>query len=141
MRPGIQTFLDAAGDAACYALDIIQIAERELGGEIDPVAALEDGIEHGYIRYDWDNPGADDAWFVDAPHRFLALLTGDEWTVSKEAADYRPRPGEHVVERWERQKTGTTTSHFRLPDWDSLRDSQTVKYGRLVSTRVFRKAP
>jgi hypothetical protein len=140
MRSGIQSFLLSAGEAACYALDIIQIAERELGGELDPIAALEDGIEHGYIRYRWDDPRHPDNWYVDFPASFLALLIGEEWSVSKEGPDYRPRPGEHVVQRWERQTTAGTIGHFRLPDWDSLVDSRTVRDGRVVSTRVFRRA-
>jgi hypothetical protein len=43
------------------------------------------------------------------------------------------------VDRWERVRTGAVTGHFRLPDWDSLHDSQTVKYGKIVSRRVFRR--
>jgi len=139
VRPGIQTFLERAGESSCYALDIIQIAEREIGGPIDPVRALEDGIEHGFIRYNWDNPADEWNFFVDYPDHFLSLLAGGVWRVSKEAGDYLPHPGERVVERWERVKTGATIGHFKLPDWDSLFDSQTVKYGKLVSTRVFRK--
>jgi len=140
IRPGIQTFLDSAGDAACYALTIIKIAEREIGGHIDVVSALEDGIERGFIRFNWENHDDGDNFFIDFPDAFLELLTGGPWSVHYGPADYQARPGEYVVLRYERKTTSGTYSHFRLSDWDSLADSQTVKYGQVVSTRVFRRA-
>jgi hypothetical protein len=33
MKPGIQTLLGEAGEAACYALGILEIAERAGGAE------------------------------------------------------------------------------------------------------------
>ena len=139
MRPGIQTFLDEAGDAACYSLCIIKIAERELGGEIQPLDALTDGINRGFVYYNWEDKNDNDNFFNNVPNEFLSLMAGGTWTVTKERADYRAKPGEHVVERWERTTPKGSTNHFKLPDWDSLVDSQTVKFGRIVSTRVFRK--
>jgi hypothetical protein len=139
MRVGIQSFLLSAGESSCYALDIIRIGEMELGGDIPVIEALTDGIKKGCIYYNWENSEDNDNFYVGDPGRFLSLLAGGKWVVTKEGPDYQPRPGEHVVQRWERQKTGTTIGHFRLPNWDSLADSKTVKFGRLISTRVFRK--
>ena len=44
MKPEIQTFLSEAGEAACYALDIIQIASELTGRNIEPLEMLELGI-------------------------------------------------------------------------------------------------
>jgi hypothetical protein len=67
------------------------------------------------------------------------MFTGGRWSVEKTGPEYRPSPGEYVVDYWERTKTGAVIGHFRLPDWDSLHDSMTVRYGKIVSKRVFRR--
>ena len=143
MKQGIQTFFDEAGDAMCYAIDIVELARRIKGQSEDDaniVADLERGIAAGHIHYSWDNPDDSDNFFVTDPSAFLSSLTGQKWTVRKEDAAYFPRPGELIVQRWERQVTGQTIGHFRLPDWDSLIDSKTVKLGKIVSLRVFAPA-
>jgi hypothetical protein len=139
MRKGIQTFMAEAGEAACYALDIIVIAEQITGRYIDPTDALYRGIDLGHIYYNEKDPDDNNNFFVEDPAGFLSLLSWGRWTVEKAAADYQPREGEYVVERWERARTGAVTGHFRLPDWDSLADSKTVRYGKIVSKRVFRR--
>lgn len=140
MRQGIQTFMAEAGESACYALDIVKIAERVTGKEIDPLAALYGAISSGFIHYNESDQNDNDNLFVRDPAAFLSSLTGSRWTVEKAGSDYQARPGEYVVDRWERVRTGTVIGHFRLPDWDSLADSQTVKYGKIASKRVFRRA-
>jgi hypothetical protein len=141
MRSGIQTLLGEAGEAACYALDILEIAEREMRGgqKLDPVDALYLGIDRGYIYYNEKDPNDNDNFFVKDPAAFLAMFAGGRWTVEKAGPDYVPVRGEYVVDRWERVKTGAVIGHFRLPDWDSLHDSMTVRYGKIVSKRVFRR--
>jgi hypothetical protein len=140
MKPGIQTFLSEAGEAACYALDIMKIVEREcLYGGIGVVNALSVGIDQGFIYYNEKDPNDSNNFFVKDPAAFLGMFAPGRWTVEKAGPDYVPARGEYVVERWERVRTGAVIDHFRLPDWDSLVNSQTVKYGKLVSKRVFRR--
>ena len=139
MKPGIQTLLGEAGEAACYALDVIEIAERVIGIDFDVVLAMYRGIDRGYIHYNEKDPNDNDNFFVENPPAFLSMLAGGRWTVEKTGPNYLPSPGEYVVDRWERIKTGTVIGHFRLPDWDSLSDSMTVRCGKIVSKRVFRR--
>jgi hypothetical protein len=110
------------------------------GRKLDTVDALYQGIERGYIYYNENDTNDNGNFFVENPAALLALFAGGRWAVEKAGPDYIPARGEYVVDRWERVKTGTVTGHFRLPDWDSLRDSQTVRYGKIVSKRVFRRA-
>jgi len=140
MKEAIQTFMAEIGESACYALDIIKIAETYSRREFDPLLALQRGIDLGYIKYDPINPNSNDNFYVEEPASFLGLLTGELWSVTKEPADYKWGHDEFVVERWERTKGQVTISHFRLPSWDSLFNSQTVKFGKLASLRVFRRA-
>jgi hypothetical protein len=139
MLPGIQSLFIEAGEAACYALDILEIAERVQGKKIDTIATLCMGIERGYIYYNGRDPNDSNNFFVQNPPALLSMIAGGKWTVEKTGPDYTPKPGEYVVDRWERVKTGTIIGHFRLPDWDSLQDSMTVRYGKIVSKRVFRR--
>jgi hypothetical protein len=136
---GIQTFIEEAGEAGCYALDIMKLAERITSAKFDPLEQLRNCINRGLIYYNEKDQNDNKNFFVEDPAGILVLLTGRKWEVTKEEPGYVPRPGEYIVERWERSKTGAVIGHFRLPDWDSLADSQTVKYGKRVSLRVFRR--
>jgi hypothetical protein len=136
MKQGMQTFFSEAGEAACYALALVNVAEEYLGHEIDADAALLAGIDKGYIHYSWGNPDDNDNFFVGNPAGLLGDLTGRPWTVRKEAANYSPRPREFIIDRWERVKTGAVIGHFRRPQWDSLVNSVTVRCGTIVSLRV-----
>jgi hypothetical protein len=139
MKQGIQTLLSEAGEAACYALDIIEIAERVTGKNVEPVDALQEGIARGFIHYNETDPADNDNFYVSDPGAFLSMMTSTRWNVRKEGPEYTGASGEYVVDRWERVKTGGIIAHFRLPDWDSLADSQTVRYGKIASKRVFKR--
>ena len=137
--PGIQTFFKDAGEASCYALCIIKLAERITGKHIEPIDALLKGIEPRSIYYNYKAPDDPNNFFVNDPAAFLRLLTGKRVTVRKsDDTNYMPGLNEYIVERWERPTPKMIYSHFKLPDWDSLRNSQTVKLGKRVSLRIFR---
>jgi hypothetical protein len=93
----------------------------------------------GFIYYNEHSQRDNDNFYVTNPAAFLGALTGARWAVAHAGASYQELPGEYIVDRWERSRTGVTTAHFRLPDWDSLTDSQSVKYGNIASKRVFRR--
>jgi hypothetical protein len=137
--PEIQTFFQEAGEAACYALCIAKIVEKMTGKAVEPLEALLGGIERKFIHYNWGDPDDPDNFYVYDAEKFIGLLTGKRVTVIKtDNVNYRPASNEYVVERWERPTPKLVYSHFRLSDWDSLHNSQTVKYGKLVSLRIFR---
>ena len=139
--PEIQTFFQEAGEATCYAFCIAKLAEKITGKVIEPIDALLSGIERKFIYYNRENPEDPDNFYVDNAEQFLSLLTGKRVTVIKtNNVTYNPASNEYIAERWERPTPKMVYSHFRLPDWDSLHDSQTVKYGKLVSLRVFKVA-
>lgn len=141
MKAGIQTFLQEAGEAACYALSIIKIAEEVLDKELPVVESLLIGIDKGYIHYTWDNPNDNDNFFVSEPALFLSELIGRQVRIRRiegaEVANWHAKDNEYTVQCWQRNKTGTVITHFRRPTWDSLVNSVTVRLGKLVSLRVF----
>ena len=120
-------------------MDIIKLAEMQTGKEFGVIETLTLCIDKGFIYYNFNNQNDDNNFFVKNPDKMLTFLTDIAWSVSKEPATYRLALGEWEIDRWERVKTGVTTGHFRLPEWDSLQDSQTVKFGNLASKRIFRK--
>jgi hypothetical protein len=139
MKAGIQTMMQEAGESACYALDIIEIAERIRKSSINPIQALYKAFDLGYIYYNAQDPNDNNNFFVKNPAAFLSDMTSQKWEVEKVPAAYMDKDGEYVVDYWERQATGKTIGHFRLHDWDPLMSSLTVRYGKLVSRRVFRR--
>ena len=133
MKKGIQSFFLAAGKNGCYCFCIIKIAERILKAELDPQSALQAGIDNKFIRVNEKNYSQGDNFYVLEPAKFLTYLSGWKCDVKKENPEYKAKQGETVVECWE----CNGRVHFRLPDWDPLENSQTVKYGKVKSLRVF----
>jgi hypothetical protein len=136
MKPGIQTVLQEAGEAACYALCLGDVAQEHLGCELTACTVLDAAIEGKYVHYDPNNSDDNDNFYVEYPAGLLGALTGEVWDVRKESADYTALPGEYVIERWERVKTGAVIGHFKRPNWNSLVRSATVEFGKLVSLRI-----
>lgn len=144
MRSGIQTILAEAGEAACYTLCLGKVAEKWIRDNLnheytqDTCQVVLTGIDSGAVYYDEDTPDNNNNFFVERPEELLRLLTGASWEVFKADAGYVPKPGEYAIQRWERTKTGAVLGHFRLRDWDPVRDSATVRLGAIVSQRICR---
>ena len=79
--------------------------------------------------------------YVKDPVAVARLVGGGKWDVTHAEAVYRPLASEWEVLRYERVADGTTYSHFVLPNWDPLGDSQTRLKGKLKSKRIFRRLP
>lgn len=138
MKAGVQTLFSEAGEAACLAFCYTDVAQEYLKRELDPCSSLYAGIEFKFIKYNEKDANDNDNFYVDDPEGFLEYLTGIPWEVRKETPDYIPRPGDYVIRRFERIKTGATIAHFNRPLFDSLTDSATVRYGKLASYRICR---
>ncbi len=144
MREGIQTFLAELGEGACLALCICELGKPGLT-EGEAVNLILEGIRRGFIEYDEENRDNPDNCYVADRDGLMKLVTGERgWRSDKENADYRAKPGERVVEGWEwieccRDKA-IKHQHFRLVKWDPIKNSRTVKNGKIESLRVFRRA-
>jgi hypothetical protein len=140
MRQGIQVFLQEAGEAACYALCIVRLAEVVTSKSINALDALEMATDKGWVYYNAADHNDNDNFYVKDPAAFLSSLTGKRWTVTKVPADYQAQKSEYLVDRWERGQVGKITGHFRLPDWDPYPGTLAVRYGARVSRRLFKEA-
>jgi hypothetical protein len=134
--PGVQTFCEEVGEAACYALQLINVCEKRIVKALPILDYLKLGITSGKIAYNWNDKTDNNNFFVNDPAGFITLMTGLKCTVRKEGPDYKAKEGEYVINRWERVTTTKTFCHFASDGFDSLVDSQTVKFGKIASTRV-----
>lgn len=136
-----ESVLKSFGNYSCYFLSIMKLAEDFTGSTFDIFTIITICSSHygangkPWVTFNWDNPDDKANFDVNHPAQVLELLTGIKWSVTKEPATYKPKRGELVVECW---KNGNVT-HFRLKDWDPLKDSLTVRNGKIDSFRVFRR--
>jgi len=144
MRQGVQTFFAELGEAACLALCICELGKPGLS-EGEAVSLILEGMKRGYIIYDENDRSNPNNCFVQNRDGLMNLVSGQQgWTSTKEGPGYCLRPGERLIECWVwEEKLGGKTiahTHFRLPGWDPIKEARTVRYGRLESYRVFRRA-
>jgi hypothetical protein len=82
--------------------------------------------------------------YMKRPELVLEMLAGIQYTIRHDVFDYRPKPDEIMIMRYEAVDTGITYSHFVLCDengnieYDPYGDSKTVRYGQPVSSRIFK---
>lgn len=135
-----QSFMLSAGRYACYALQIVHIAQS-LGIKVNELDALEDGILKGYIYFNEANYEDDGNFFVNDPAGFLSFLTGMKWTMRREGNTYKAKDGEYVINFWAKNDVNNAKGigHFDAPDCHTLQNSVTVQVGKVYSTRVFKR--
>jgi hypothetical protein len=143
LRDGIQQFLQECGESACYALSLISVAQEYLESIkssvcLDIVKSLYDACDVGYIYFNPNNFEDNDNLFVKNPELFLKQMTNKIWTITKnEDINYQKKDNEYLVQRYERIKTGSIIAHFQRDTiFYPIKDSLTVKYGKLVSLRI-----
>lgn len=145
MRPGVQDFLRVAGDEACYAIHIVRLAEVFRNCAIDLIRALEDAIDAKHLYFNWHNYNDPMNFRVDNGAAMLSALTGVRWELVHTGPEYQETSSELAIYKYARSvevKGGTKEyTHFNTADFDSLVASQTVRYGRLVGKRLFRRRP
>lgn len=126
----VQKDLERIGAEGCYFLSVVKAAEEIIGRYVDAYQVYLRAIDMGHMKEDC---------YLVRPEAILSMITGGLWVVTKEGPDYKAKPGEVVVERYERKTTTGTLAHFVLPDYDPYGDSRTRREGNKVSTRVFRR--
>lgn len=138
LRNGIQNLLAEAGESACYAICLIDVAVEYSQKKIDIVNSLISAIDRGYIIYKWEDRNFDDNFWVQYPALFLEMMTGKKWSVTKEPSYYNRKEGDYIICRWERNRTGSVSSHFNRMDFEPYLNSVTVQHGTVKSLRVCR---
>ena len=146
LQDGIQNFCQEIGEAACYALCLLSVAEEynaknQPAREFDFLKLLQKAASGTgadcIIYYNKKDLNDNNNFFVQHPDKLLFLATGKNWVVSKELnTAFKPSSKEFVIKYYERKKTGATIGHFDRDTFHPWEDSVTVKYGQLKSLRV-----
>lgn len=134
---GVQDFCACIGDAACYAIQLIAVAEDMMKRPFPLITSLVRGIQAGCIEFNQKDKNDPDNFYVSDAEEFLRLLTGLHVMVRKvEGNTYIPKSNEWVIDNWKDESRGKLYYHFRSKHFDSLSNSQTVKFGYITSQRV-----
>ncbi len=120
------------GENGCYFISLLRLVNAEYGA----IRVYKQALSLGIIAEDC---------YVENPPRLMELVAGGKWSVEHKPADYQTKPNEFEILRFERKTTTKTFAHFVVGDgqgnveYDPLDDSNTVKYGELVSKRIVRR--
>lgn len=126
------------GECGCYFLSIVEACAKMTKKQPDIIELYNLCIKKRIMREDC---------FMWEPAKLFELLVGGNWTIEKVDGAHRPEPNETVILRYEyKPKPMTIIGHFVLAGsdgsvcFDPYGNSQTVQNGRVVSSRVFRRA-
>ena len=126
MTQGLQnTLIEKMAESGCYFLALCELSERLTGKPVDVLLAAEAAMGAGWIT---------SVFKVMNPDAILHFLTGRKFITSITTEKI---PGTYSIEMWHNDRTGF--DHFRLHDWDSLKDSITVKEGYIKSYRSIKE--
>ena len=123
MKEGIQKTLENIGKYGCGFLCLCHVMGVH---EDDIVARYYEAVEKGFI---------DRECFVKDWSRLATWLCPTWHTVKCEISNLKDRKATFCIEYWYNPKT--KLHHFKLPDWDPLGESVTVKQGMIESYRNF----
>ena len=83
MQNGIQSFYLTMGEEACFFLQILKIAEKKLGINIDPITAAIVCKSKKLIYLNLENFKDENNFLVYDQPGMLNLITGLEWSYEK----------------------------------------------------------
>lgn len=139
----IQSFLKSIGDNGCFFLCLLKTAYDIKGKDFMSLTMIElyrlvDELQlRKLIQVDMKNLKDEDNFFVLNSCELLSQVSGKNIRYKKIQGDelrgYKRKPNCHYIEEWKWK----CYSHFKLPHFDPLQASQTVKNGKIVSLREY----
>ena len=136
MRNGIQSFYLSLGNEACFFLQLLNIAEKYSGHNIDIVTAAWLCSLKNYIYLNWNDLTDKKNFLINANGhaQILELFTGKRWLYTKESPSYKAKKNEYIIDEWQ----NGSFIHFDSDDFHSLQKSNTIEKGKKISRRVFK---
>lgn len=111
----------------CYFLAICELGERIAHRPVDAIETAVVAIKSKWMT---------ESFKVEHPETILEFITDRKFKVS--CPKTKPEGCMFYIEKWHNNRTGF--DHFRLHDWDSLKNSVTVREGYIEDYRVFEEA-
>ena len=122
----IQDLANCVGTDGCYFICLCAVAEKITGKEIDVLRSAWEAIELKLIDYDLKRPRAyKNKMFVFDADKVLEMLGCDGYCIEKVDALPKDYDGYYIV-----RYTLEGSTHFILPDYNSITYSNTVANGR-----------
>ena len=122
----IQDLANCVGTDGCYFICLCAVAEKITGKEIDVLSSAWKAIELKRIDYDLKRPRAyKNKMFVFDADKVLEMLGCDGYYIEKVDALPKDYDGYYIV-----RYTLEGSTHFILPDYNSITYSNTVANGR-----------
>lgn len=134
MRNFLQSYYLSLGEESCFFLQLLNIAEQEIGCNLDPLSIAIICKHKNFIYLNLDNLKDKKNFLIYEHAKILELLTGKKWQYEKAAKTYKAKKNEYVINEYQ---NGSNT-HFDSDNFHSLQDSITIKNGKIVTKRVFR---
>ena len=141
MINNVQSFYESLGKYGCYYLLLLHIgAKKELTTEELYLLSCQ-FHELGWLHFNKKDLSDPDNFFVQSPSNILDVLTERKYTVRKESADYIPQKNEIEILFYalNRENADKGIGHFRMKDYDTLQNSNTVKKGKVYSKRIIKE--
>ena len=131
----IQDLANCVGTDGCYFICLCAIAEKITHKEIDVLRSAWKAIELKLIDYDLKRPRAyKNKMFVFDADKVLEMLGCDGYYIEKVDALPKDYDGYYIV-----RYTLEGSTHFILPDYNSITYSNTVANGRKSKYYLVRK--
>lgn len=140
MINSIQSFYESLGKYGCYYLLLLQIGQRELTAN-DLFFLSCQFHENNFLHFNKNNLADTENFFVKNPAKILEVLTGKKYTVRKEPATYEPKENETEILFYalNQKNADKGIGHFRMKEYDTLQNSNTVKKGKVYSKRIIKE--
>jgi hypothetical protein len=135
----IQRTLSELGESGCTFICEAIIAMRLKGTQFDLIESLYKAIEAKLIYYNERNQSDSRNMEVQNSQKLVELLAGMPIEYEYVGPDYIAQDDEQLMQEWVWKDKTVIRTHFVLPDYDPLGESNTRKNGNLKSVRVFRK--
>lgn len=122
----IQDLANCVGTDGCYFICLCAVAEKITGKEIDVLRSAWEAIGLKLVDYDLKRPRAyKNKMFVFDADKVLEMLGCDGYYIEKVDALSKDYDGYYIV-----RYTLEGSTHFILPDYNSITYSNTVANGR-----------
>lgn len=134
---GIQDFYKSLGENGCYLFSLIEAGFRLTKKAPCLSQCLSLALSSDGLFFDFENYQNPKNFFVKDASLLLHDIYGGKWEVQHiyKKPDFLLKE-EAIINCWEWVKeNGKISTHFNLPDWDSLRFSHTVHNGQIKSYR------
>lgn len=130
--PYLQDLIYAIGLQGCYAMSLVFVASDFLGKELDLLKSIYIGIKNGVILYNENNVKDNDNMYVKDAEKFLKLLTGKNWRVTKQSKGYNIPNNCYAIHQF----SYNNLTHFEPVGITLIKNSNTRSLGVLAGYRI-----